>query len=688
MAALSRTLLDLCAELGVATDYWDWRGRQVEVSRATLEAVLAALGVDASTDGAAAGALAGRRAASGHVLPACLTVREGVAHWLGDAIGPAAEVAIELEDGGVRAVSPVAGRGYAVPADLPVGSHQLTVRDGKDVAAHLIVTPARVELPAGLDGRRVWGFTTQLYATRSRRSWAIGDLADLSELAGWSGRMLGAGFVLVNPLHAAEPLAPIEASPYLPTTRRFVNPIYIRVEAIPECAYLPPAHRARVEAIAAEARKRSATDELIDRDAVWAAKVAALELVFAVPRGPGREAAFEAFVHREGAGLTDFATWCALAEEHGPLWRQWPQALHDPRSDAVAQAARGCAGRVDFYRWLQWIADEQLAAVHAVALAAGMPLGVVHDLAVGVHADGADAWSLQDVLAPGITVGAPPDEFNPHGQTWSQPPWHPMRLAAAGYRPYRDLLRGVFRHAGGVRVDHVMGLFRLWWVPEGEPPSAGTYVRYDHEALVGVLALEARRAGALVIGEDLGTVEPAVREHLGDRGILGTSVLWFERDWSGDGGPLAPQRWRRLCLATVTTHDLPPSAAHLAGEHLALRDQLGLLDRPYADAAAEHRRSVDDWLELLRELSILRPGASEREIVVALHRLLTWTPALLVGVSLADAVGDRRCVNLPGTTKEYPNWRLPLADPAGRPVLLEEMAASRAVHDLVQALVF
>lgn len=692
----------------MATEYWDWRHRHVTVPRDTLIAVLAALGVDASTDAAVRAALMQRRAERyRRMFPPTVVCRSGSGDRIGLHVDHDVEFEawIELEDGGVRtdlvrvesprAPVEVDGRlvvefPHALPADLPLGWHVLRGRTsgGTETMAPLIVTPDRLDVPGTLG--RAWGLTTQLYALRSRRSWGIGDLADLAELAAWSGRSLGAGFVLVNPLHAAEPTAPMEASPYLPTTRRYVNPLYIRVEAIPEYAYLPPSDRGRIDGLAAEVRKRDDTDDLLDRDAAWTAKRAALELVHRVPRGPGREAAFQAFVQRQGTALTDFATWCALAERHGPRWPRWPAGLHDPRSPAVAAARAELTERIDFYCWLQWIADEQLGMAQAAARDADMALGVVHDLAVGVHTAGADTWALRSLLARGVSVGAPPDEFNPHGQVWSQPPWHPHRLAEAGYRPHGEILRNVLRHAGGVRVDHVMGLFRLWWVPDGAVPATGTYVRYDHEAMVGVLALEAHRAGALVIGEDLGTVEPWVRDYLRERGILGTSVLWFERDWSGDGRPLRPAQWRPRSLATLTTHDLPSTAAMLSGEHLRLRERLGLLDRSSDEMAADHAQSVGAWLRLLRDLSLIRPGATDREIVVALHRFLAWTPAMLIGVSLSDVVDDPRPVNLPGTTDEYPNWRLPLADRAGRAVLIEDLAGGRGdlaqrIRDLVQA---
>jgi 4-alpha-glucanotransferase len=294
-----------------------------------------------------------------------------------------------------------------------------------------------------------------------------------------------------------------------------------------------------------------------------------------------------------------------------------------------------------------------------------------------------------------MSVGAPPDAFNARGQDWGLPPWRPDRLAASGYAPYRRLLRALLRHAGALRIDHVMGLFRLWWVPQGQPPTEGTYVRYDADAMLAILVLEASRAGALVIGEDLGTVEPGVREALQRRGVLGTSVLWFERDWTGDGQPLPPERWRADCLATATTHDLPSTAARLTGEHVDLRDRLGLLTRPAAQERAEAATDVGEWLALLNRLGLLKgegggPSAPEEETeeaqIRALHRFLLRTPARMVGVWLPDGVGDRRPQNLPGTWNQYPNWRLPIADADGHPVTLEDLAASPRVRALMDVL--
>ncbi|MGZ4592496.1 MAG: 4-alpha-glucanotransferase [Actinomycetes bacterium] len=709
MNTLSPQLTELAHAYGVATDFYDWQGAHVDVSHDTVVAVLAALGVPAYGDDSVAQSLHDvREAPWRHTLPACTVVRQGERREIVVHVphGDAVSVLVHPEDGSPerelahvdRYVEPreVDGRlvGEAtvvLPDDLPLGWHALEARvaDAAGEAwSSLVVTPRFLGLPpsVGQSADPTWGFMTQLYSVRSRRSWAHGDLDDLGELARWSAEDLGAGFVLVNPLHAPAPTLPIEPSPYLPVTRRFVSPLYIRVEDVPEFAYLTGAARAEIERVGLEQRALNAADVLLDRDAVWEAKRSALTLVHAVRRSPGRQADYEDFLGSEGRGLRDFATWCALAEVHGPAWSKWPGELQSPTSDAVAKAASEVADRVDFFCWLQWVVDEQLAAAQQRALDAGMPLGIVHDLAVGVHPDGADTWALQDVMGRGVSVGAPPDAFNQQGQDWSQPPWRPDRLAEAGYAPYRDMLRTVLRHAGGIRVDHVLGLFRLWWVPEGASPDNGTYVRFDHEALVGILALEAHRAGALVVGEDLGTVEPWVRDYLAERGLLGTSILWFERDYAA-GVPLQPEQWRELTLASVTTHDLPPTAGYLAGEHVRIRDGLGLLTRPVEEELRIDAQERVQWLDLLVARGWLAADARDdvESVIVALHRALAATPSRLRGVALTDAVGDRRAINQPGTHDEYPNWRVPLADGSGRPVLLEELVGSTRAARLATA---
>ncbi len=520
--------------------------------------------------------------------------------------------------------------------------------------------PARLVLPQ----QRSWGLAVQLYSVRSRDSWGHGDLHDLAELASWSARAYGAGFILVNPLHAAEPQPPVSASPYLPMTRRFTSPLYLRIEDIAEYRQLTAGQRHQIEQLAAPLKASSGSPALIDRDQVWRAKRAALELMFAVEPTRQRQQAFASFKAAQGSELGLWASWCALAEQHGADWREWPPAHRSPQQ-LTGRAA-------EFHKWLQWLADEQLAAAQAAATGAGMAHGIIHDLAVGVHPAGADAWAHQDLLVSGISVGAPPDGFNQLGQDWAQPPWHPRRLAAAGYQPLADLFLAGFRHAGGLRVDHVMGLTRLWWVPAGLTPDQGAYVSYDQQAAVAALTGAAASAGGLAIGEDLGTVEPWISDYLAGHGVLGTTMLWWAT--GPDGTPLPPARWRRGCMATVGTHDVPTVAGFLTGDQVRVRAGLGLLKTSQDRERQAAAQLLARWQQALRAEGLLAAGRPDlATCTVALYRYLARTPCLLTAVSLADAVGEVRSQNIPGTSAEYPNWRIPLCDFGGRPVLLDQL---------------
>ncbi|MCF3964493.1 4-alpha-glucanotransferase [Streptomyces fuscigenes] len=682
------------AELhGVATAYAPSPTTRVDVPDATVVAVLHALGVDASTPAAVEAATeAAERAAATRLLPPTVVcwADELRPAWAA-ALPASTRLDIGLEDGGTEHLTAGGGTG---PGPLPLGVHRLTAvaHDGRSATATLVVAPPRAPQPA----ERTYGFLVQLYSLLSRRSWGMGDLGDLAELASWAGRTQGAGFVQINPLHAAVPGSPTDPSPYRPSSRRFPDPVHLRIEDVPEYAHAAGAARERLDALAgrAAALRTAVLHEgaLIDRDAVWDLKRQALEILCAAELGPGRRAAYDDFLAAQGEALDDHATWSALAEIHGADRSGWPEALRDPRSPASLAARAEAADRVEFHRRAAWLTDEQLGAASRAAREAGMGIGIVHDLAVGVHPDGSDTWAQHGVFAEGISVGAPPDAFNSLGQDWGLPPWRPDALAATGYAAYRGLLRGQLRHAGALRIDHVMGLFRLWWIPRatGEggatDPTRGTYVRYDSEAMLAVLVLEAHRAGAVVVGEDLGTVEPGVREQLARRGVLGTSVLWFERHWDAPGQPpLEPREWRPGCVATATTHDLPSTAARLTGEHVALRHRLGLLTRPLAEEQAGDRAEVAAWLAELTRLGLLPSGpGDEEEEIRAVHRFLLDTPARMVGVWLPDTVGDRRPQNLPGTSDQYPNWRLPVADARGTPVTLEELAASPRLGRLME----
>ena len=694
-------LAALAAAWGVATEYWSFFGERVEVPATTLRAVLSAMGIDATTDAEAADALAAvEERPWKELLPPSLVVTEGHGELLVHVVeGHDVALAIQLEDASWREL-PIPEQApdsraidgatvwrlrVPVPGDLPLGWHAVHATARRHGSADttrtsvctLVVTPRRLDPPPTRPGRggRAWGLMAQLYSVRSRGSWGIGDFADLGDLAAVAGAR-GSDFLLVNPVHAAEVTSPIEPSPYLPATRRFLAPLYVRPEDIRETAYLSDEQRAAVR----DAWSRVATSNE-DADESTATRRGRRS----GPRSRSssrrhvrraRQASLDAYVAHEGRPLLDFALWCALEEHYAAMLGgdgERPDEASNLSSPLVAELRERLADRVGFHVWLQWIADEQLADAQAAAKASGMSIGIMHDLAVGVHSRGSDAWSMRSMYATGITVGAPPDMYNQQGQDWNQPPWLPHELARAGYAPLRDMIRSLLRNAGALRIDHVIGFFRLWWIPAGLGPAAGTYVRYDHEAMIGVLALEASRAGAVVIGEDLGNVEPWVRDYLSARGILGTSVLWFEHE---DGGFRPPERYREALLATVNTHDLPPTAGYLAGEHVDLRARLHLLTQPVEEARAEAVAEHDAMLELLRERGLIDQDATEEQIIEALHVLLVASPAKLLGVALVDAVGERRVQNQPGTSTEYPNWQVPLADSSGRVVLVEDLADS------------
>ena len=669
-------LAELAAACGVATSYQDWLDRPTAVRRTAVVAALAALDVDAATPAAVEAALREREdAVWRRLLPPSVVLR-GAERGVAVRAPEDADVALQvlLEDGSTLDVvvpGTVAERrdGRVLhPVELPrlpLGWHELRATTaGVTETAVLVVAPARIALPAGLD--RAWGWMVQLYSLRSAASWGLGDYADLRTVVEATAAD-GGGAVLLNPLHAETPVLPLNPSPYSPSSRRFRSPSYLRVEDVPEHAAAPQDVRDAVAAL------RPETDpDRVPRDPAWSARLAALELLWPLHR----EQDLAAFRAEQGDALEQFALFCALAEQHGTPWQDWPEELRRPDSPAVAAAAQQHADRVAFWCWVQLLVDEQLAG-----LGRGMAVGVVHDLAVGVDAGGADAWALQDALALGTTVGAPPDSFNQQGQDWGLPPWRPDRLAELGYGPFRDVVRGCLRHAGGLRIDHVMGLFRLWWVPQGAGADEGTYVSYDSDALLGVLALEAVRTGALVVGEDLGTVEPRVRTDLDATGVLGSAVLWFERD-EDSGAFLPPDQWRELALATVTTHDLPTAAGFVAEEHVRVRHELGQLGLPLEQEQERTREERAQLLDMLTRSGLL--AASHGDVVLAMHAALVASSSRLVLAAFGDAVGDVRQPNLPGTVDEYPNWRLPVADGQGRPLLLEELLGSAGVRRLTR----
>lgn len=628
----------LAAAHGVATAYRNERRELVQVDADVVVRVLRLLDVEAGT-------AADRRH---ELLKLAERERVGVSpptvavRVTGRPLPFAGAAALVNEDGERTLVRD------ELPADLSPGWYQLALRNGQDVT--LVAAPARAPRPPA-----TWGWMLQLYALRSARSWGIGDLSDLRDWVTWTAAEHGAGAVLLNPLHAPGPTHPVQPSPYTPSSRRFANPLALHIEDLGAYRRADPETRAEVDAL------RVAPDTAqIDYDLVWAAKRAALELLW---RADGRPCPLDESVQTRA--LRNWATYCALAERHGGKWSRWPAPLRDATGPAVAAARRELAPRIAFHTWVQQQCAEQLLAVRDAAKNTGMALGVLHDLAVGVDGDGADAWALADVLAVGASVGAPPDTFSPRGQDWCLPPWRPDRLAATGYRAVRDMLRAVLAHADGVRIDHVAGLWRLWWIPPGESPDRGTYVHYDADVMLAVLALEAHRANAVVIGEDLGTVEPEVTRALADNAMLGCAVSWFTRDESVPDQPLLPPaKWPSQVAASISTHDLPTAAGFFRAEHVRARAERGLLDDvAAAQDAAEQERA--EWLALLRSEGFLvdDPAPDEARIIDAMHRFLAATPSRLKLVSLYDVLAEPRQPNLPGTVDQYPNWRLPLPQP-------------------------
>ncbi len=646
-------LRQLAAAHGVATSYRNERREPVEVDADVVIRVLGLLDVDATTETSRRAELAklADRDRAGR-LPPTIAVRVD-----GEAKHVSGAQLLVGEDGSRIEVRD------DLPGDLAPGWYRLRTRDGQDVT--LVAAPAQVPQTPN-----TWGWMLQLYALRSARSWGIGDFGDLREFIEWTVPEHGAGAVLLNPLHAPGPTHPVQPSPYTPSSRRFSNPLALRIEDLDAYHRADPDTRAEVDAL-----RVSATTDRIDHDLVWAAKRSALEALW---RSVGRPSPLDGSPDTDA--LADWATYCALAERHGGRWSRWPAPLRDVTGAAVAQARRELASRVHFHAWVQRQCADQLAAVRAAGRDAGMALGVLHDLPVGVDADGADAWALADVLAGGVSVGAPPDNFTPRGQDWGLPPWRPDRLAAMGYSALRDMLRAILSHADGLRIDHVAGLWRLWWIPPGDTPDRGTYVHYDADVMLAVLALEAHRAGAVVVGEDLGTVEPEVTEALAANGMLGSAVSWFTRDESAPDQPLLPSKaWPERAAASLSTHDLPTAAGFLRGEHVRARADLGLLDDvPAEEANADKERA--EWLTLLRSEGLLDDREpDEAAIIVAMHRFLASTPSRLKLISPYDLVGETRQPNLPGTIDEYPNWRLPL------PETLEQLQADPRVAEITAA---
>lgn len=688
----------LARAAGIEEVYWDGLGIRRELSERTASALLDALGFEAS--GSAEDQLDTLlNQAFLAPLPPTVVTRSGA---------PAVVVAlpqqrrdetiaweIALEDGGrvsgefIAAqlqqleTREIGGSHYArfslpLPAELAPGYHRLML-PGCDCRATLIVGPAQCYLPQRLQqGSRCWGVAVQLYTLRSAGNWGIGDFSDLANLATAAGRA-GAAFIGINPLHARHLVHPEEASPYAPSSRLMLDPLYIDVEAVAEIATCAEA----VAAIAApdfQQRLQAARSaRLVDYPAVVALKLPVLRLLHRQFRmhadASGRDD-FQAFMGDGGEALSRFCEFEALrlhllkTAGHVEPWPDWSPQWRDPSGSAMARFRIEAADSIEFQAWLQWVAAAQLHAAAEAARAAGMGIGLYRDLAVGSARDSAESWGAQPLFAHGISVGAPPDMLNRQGQSWGLPPWNPQALARSGYAAFRELLAANMRDAGALRIDHVMALMRLFWIPQGMSGADGGYVRNAFEDLATILALESVRNRCMVVGEDLGSVPEGLRQRLHEYGVLSYRVLVYERHWHGDGRFCLPDEYPAQSLATVATHDMPTMTEFWQGGDIERRAQLGLHPGPdqqsrrsqYDEDAARRQAEREGLLRLLGEtgLSPADPG-NAAAVIDALHAVMARTRSMLAVVQLDDVLGETEPVNVPGTHREYPNWQRKLA---------------------------
>lgn len=710
MADQSSSLFRLAALAGVIATYRDAWGKERRVADDAVRAALGAMGIAVDTQGAIEDGVASLEAEAWRPLlppvvvlhqdrPASVTIslpeRLDAGRILWSVTGEEAR-AEGTADPTALAVAAVTGEGaqrhrrLVLPLEkLPLGYHRLSIAAGTETAeTDLIVVPRHGYMPPALsDRRQCWGLTAQLYTVRSARNWGMGDYADLGEIAALAAAR-GASVVGINPLHALFPAEPRHLSPYSPSTRLFLNPLYLDATAVPEFAASVEAQAlvasAEFRAILAGAR---AADE-VDHPAIARLKrplFALLHRDFAARHlAPGgaatseRGAAFRRFQRDGGAMLEGFGRFNALharmLAEGKFSWRDWPAELRDARSGAVGAFAAAHADEVELHHYLEWEGDRQLAAAAARGRAAGLDIGLYRDLAIGVDPCGARAWADPALLADRASVGAPPDLVNLKGQDWGLAPINPMMLRRRAYAPFIAALRANMRHAGMLRIDHAMGLKQLYWVPRGAGPAHGAYVAYPFDDMLGILALESMRNRCAVIGEDLGTVPPGFSRTLNDAAVLSYRVLLFERD-EGTGEFVPPRAYERQAAAAFSTHDLPTLRGFWLGTDLAWRLRLGLYPSALAGDEDVRRRRVDRrlLLDALLAEGVIAPATARRllpaddapvfatELAEAVHRFLGRTNAALTLVQIEDALGEGEQPNLPGTVHEHPNWRRKLS---------------------------
>ena len=678
------TIEQLARARGIGDAYHDYRGELRHFSIATRRGILAAMGATGPLP--PPGLLPPVAASNSHHIGFDIGVdREGLAATLAWRVrleeGGEQSGSIRVSDcpelwSGEQAGGWVSRRRFEVPLALPAGYHALEVSLGEGPPAHcrLVIAPGRCHEPDAIRaGARLWGVAVQLYTLRSALNWGIGDFGDLAALVRWLAP-LGAGFIGLNPLHALKPAVPAEASPYSASNRHFLNVLYIAVPAVLEYSVCAAAQRKigakrfsqRLEALRAA--------DLVDYAGVAALKLEILQLLYDEFRsrhltaGTPRGARFRAFVAAGGEALELHARFDAidkyLCDIRGCAsgWLNWPQEFQDPRGAAATQFAAANPQRVGFFLYLQWLAHEQLAEAQRLAREAGMPVGLYGDYAVGASPSGSETWSDREGYRLGAEIGAPPDPLALKGQGWGLPPQDPQAMLQSRLEGFTALIRANMRSYGAMRIDHVMSLFRLWWVPAGESPTEGAYVHYPYHLLFAIISLESARHGCLVVGEDLGVVPDEMRVAMPQYGLYHYKVMLFEKDGARFR---RPDEYLPAALATVTTHDLPTLRSYWSGEDIRLRERLNL----YPDAAIQERISAERvqdrelLLGALREAGLAPPlPASGGDpftpgLAAALHAYIARSTANLVSLQLEDLIGMTEPVNVPGTHAEYPNWQ-------------------------------
>ncbi|MEP7361925.1 MAG: 4-alpha-glucanotransferase [Acidobacteriota bacterium] len=710
---------------GIQPEYWDIFGNRHELTPELAQRLLQAIGLDASDEVSLRQGLAERtRQEWERMAPPVAVVEQdalhvalkapdepgAILHWRLELEGGVSEEG-QVEWSSLKALGSHAGqqeREWTLVSMVPLGYHTLRLHwkgvkeSSRRANMRLIVCPSRTYLPPFLErGEKRAGLAVSLYGVRSAKTWGCGDFTALSGITDWVAHRAGGSFVALNPLHAIFNRQPYNTSPYLPSTIFYRNFLYLDIPAIPELAGSDWAQR-----LLKSDRIRKEIEELNQSEYVEYERIARLKRLFLLlvfrdfyrsdwVRETERGLAFAGYIAKEGVRLEEFAMFSALdywLHKKFPevwVWPEWPEEYRQPGSSACREFQRTHPRAVLFYKFVQWQIDQQAEAAQKHALDQGLEIGLFHDLPLANDRCGADLWSARDFFVHGCRVGSPPDDFSPNGQDWSFPPPDKERHLADGYRRFADSIRLSAKHGGALRLDHVMRLFRLYWIPDGFDARVGAYVRDNAEDLLRVLALESVRQKMLIVGEDLGTIEPRMREMLNRFGILSYRLFYFER--RGDGSLIPPAEYPRQALVSSTTHDLPTLAGYWSGRDIEARERAGLLsnDGTAERMRGERVRDKQHMLDALHEQALLPPDYPRRaedlpELTGELHNAITGflslTPSMLMTLNQEDLTKEIDQQNLPATTHQYPNWRRKMK------FTVEQLHEDRHAEDFAQML--